>query len=283
MARLTDILILLDQQSVIQQVLFSEGFSDDKLRIKILRWQGVEITKIPDTEWDFNQGTVRWNGLRFELIRFSLNSFTQCLLLRREPLRERLMEAALDFMDDGIQLYGPDAFALAESGALRRDLFYRLASTVVEIPPLRERTEDLEELVWHFVRERSPRSAQPIEMIAPDFWPRLRQYSWPGNVRELFHILECSVSVAKRGVLRQCDLPVYFLRHSTPLTQTTPPAVVSSPKEAFQKGLDVLVREYERQVLSQAYLACGKNATQTAELLKISRQSFQYYKKKYDL
>ena len=151
------------------------------------------------------------------------------------------------------------------------------------ISGLREEKEDLEELVWHFVRERSPRSAQPIEMIAPDFWPRLRQYSWPGNVRELFHILECSVSVAKRGVLRQCDLPVYFLRHSTPLTQTTPPAVVSSPKEAFQKGLDVLVREYERQVLSQAYLACGKNATQTAELLKISRQSFQYYKKKYDL
>ena len=119
MARLTDILILLDQQSVIHQILFSEGFSDDKLRVKILRWQGVEITKIPDTEWDFNQGTVRWNGLRFELIRFSLNSFTQCLLLRREPLRERLMEAALDFMDDGIQLYGSDAFALAESGALR--------------------------------------------------------------------------------------------------------------------------------------------------------------------
>lgn len=176
-----------------------------------------------------------------------------------------------------------DAFALAESGALRRDLFYRLASAVVEILPLRERMEDLEELVWHFVRERSPRSAQPIETIEPDFWTHLRQYSWPGNVRELFHILECSVSVAKQGVLRQCDLPVYFLRHSTPLTQTPPPAVVSSPKAAFQKGLDGLVREYERQILSQAYLACGKNATQTAELLKISRQSFQYYKKKYDL
>ena len=109
MSSLIDILVLLDQQSVIHQILFSEGFSDDKLRVKILQWQGVEITKIPDTAWDFSQGTVCWNRLRFELPRFSLYSFTQCLLLRREPLRERLMEAALDFMDDGIQLYGPDA------------------------------------------------------------------------------------------------------------------------------------------------------------------------------
>ncbi len=554
MSSLIDILVLLDQQSVIHQILFSEGFSDDKLRVKILQWQGVEITKIPDTAWDFSQGTVCWNGLRFELLRFSLNSFTQCLLLRREPLRERLMEAALDFMDDGIQLYGPDAsiqflncatkqlldippedsaegqhlldlflvdkefsttltalrtqmpihnrfdcykstsgkdlatvnssypvcradgslmgtitlerdismvrrqlpdlqdiqrtltshlsstllgekttryslddligsspqmraavnlarqmapknfnvliqgetgtgkelfaqgihslssrrnekfvavncaafpesliegmlfgtvkgaftgstdkaglleaanhgtlfldelnsmslsmqakllrvleegtlqrvgstkeiqvdirvlsscnqdaFTLAESGALRRDLFYRLASAVVEIPPLRERMEDLEELVWHFVWERVPRSAQPVETIEPDFWTHLRQHSWPGNVRELFHILECSVNVSRQGVLRQSDLPVYFLRHSTPSAHTAQPAPAPSPDRMFQQGLDHMVQEYERQVLSQAYLACGKNATQTAELLKISRQSFQYYKKKYNL
>lgn len=170
-----------------------------------------------------------------------------------------------------------------EAGTLRRDLFYRLASAVVEIPPLRERMEDLEELVWHFVREQGPRSTQPVETIDPGFWMSLRQYSWPGNVRELFHILECSISVAKQGVLRQSDLPVYFLRHSTSLAHTEPPVLPSSPKRMFQQGLDSMVQEYERQVLSQAYLACGRNATQTAELLKISRQSFQYYKKKYDL
>lgn len=176
-----------------------------------------------------------------------------------------------------------DAFALMENGTLRRDLFYRLASAVVEIPPLRERMEDLEELVWYFMRERSPRSAQPVERIEPGFWACLRQYSWPGNVRELFHILECSVSVSRQGVLRRSDLPVYFLRHSAPPARTAQPAPASSPERMFQQGLDHMVQEYERQVLSQAYLACGKNATQTAELLKISRQSFQYYKKKYNL
>ena len=554
MAPFIDILILLDQQSVIQKVLFAEGFQDNCICEKIRRWQGVEMVKVPDTNWDFDHNLVCWKKFRFHFALFSLNSVTQCLLLRRESLREQLMEAALDFMADSIQLYGPDAsiqffnraskqlldippedsaegqhlldlflvdkefsttltalrtqmpvhnrfdcykstsgknlatvnssypvlradgslmgtitlerdismvrrqlpdlqhiqrvltshlsntlfgekttrytlddlvgsssqmreavelaqqmalkdiniliqgetgtgkelfaqgihalssrrkekfvavncaafpesliegmlfgtvkgaftgstdkaglieaadhgtlfldelnsmslsmqakllrvleegtlqrvgstkdirvdirvlsscnqdvFALAGSGALRRDLFYRLASAVVEIPPLRERMEDLEELVWYFVRERSPRSAQPVEKIDPGFWTRLRQYSWPGNVRELFHILECSVSAAKQGVLRQSDLPVYFLRHSSPPVNAVPPTVVSSPEMIFQKGLDSLVREYERQVLSQAYLACGKNATQTAELLKISRQSFQYYKKKYDL
>lgn len=549
-----DILLLLDQRAVIYQVLFSESFSDDNIREEIRRWQGVEATKIPGADWEPEPGVICWNGLRFDFALFSLNSSTRCLLLRREPLKERLMEAALDLMADGIQLYGSDssiqffnraskqlldippedsvegqhlldifqvdkefsttltalrtqvpvrnrfdcykstsgkelatvnasypvfrtdgslmgtitlerdismvrqqlpdlqyiqgvltshlsstllgekttrytlddlvgsspqirqaintarqmapkdinvliqgetgtgkelfaqgihslssrrngkfvavncaafpesliegmlfgtvkgaftgstdkaglieaanhgtlfldelnsmslsmqakllrvleegtlqrvgstkeirvdvrvlsacnqdAFALIETGTLRRDLFYRLASAMVEIPPLRERMEDLEELVWHFIREQAPRSAQPIETIAPDFWTHLRRYSWPGNVRELFHILECSVSVAKQGVLRRDDLPTYFLRHSAPPAHTAPPALASVPDRTFQKGLDSMVQEYERQVLSQAYLACGKNATQAAELLKISRQSFQYYKKKYDL
>ena len=112
MSQLIDILILLDQRSVIHQILFSEDFSDDKLRAKILQWQDVEITKTPNTAWDFDQGTLRWNELRFDLI--------------REPLRERLMEAALDFMDDGIQLYGPDASI---------QFFNRATKHLLDIPP----------------------------------------------------------------------------------------------------------------------------------------------------
>ena len=177
-----------------------------------------------------------------------------------------------------------EVFALVEAGVLRRDLFYRLASAMVEIPPLRERMDDLEELVWYYVRERSSKSAHLIERIEPDFWESLRQYSWPGNVRELFHILECSVGMAKQSVLRRENLPVYFLRRSVlPVSAPASAAVSAGPELLFKKGLDGMVQAYERQVLSQAYEACGKNATRTAELLKISRQSFQYYRKKYGL
>ncbi len=176
-----------------------------------------------------------------------------------------------------------EVFALVEAGTLRRDLFYRLASAMVEIPPLRERMEDLEELVWYYIRERGFHSAHPIEQIETDFWESLRQYNWPGNVRELFHILECSISIARQGVLRRENLPVYFLRR-TVLNAPAPAAPVSAaPELLFKNGLDGMVQAYERQVLSQAYETCGKNATRTAELLKISRQSFQYYRKKYGL
>ena len=177
-----------------------------------------------------------------------------------------------------------EVFALVEAGTLRRDLFYRLSSAMIEIPPLRERMEDLEELVWYYVRERSSNFTCPIEQIQPDFWESLRQYSWPGNVRELFHILECSISTAKQGVLRRDDFPLYFLRHTFPPTPAPPTAAdCTNPELLFKKGLDGMIRIYEQQILSQAYEACGKNATRTAELLKISRQSFQYYRKKYGL
>lgn len=126
MSPLIDILILLDQRSVISRILFAEDFSDDSIREKIQEWQGIEAAKIPGAEWEFDQKIVRWNGLRFEFTLFSLNSSAQCLLLRREPLKEQLMEAALDLMADGIQLYGPDSSI---------QFFNRACKRLLDIPP----------------------------------------------------------------------------------------------------------------------------------------------------
>lgn len=176
-----------------------------------------------------------------------------------------------------------DAFVLSESGALRKDLFYRLASVVVEIPPLRERPEELESLVWHYVQKKAQPTAQPIRQVEAEFWDCLRRYRWPGNVRELFHILKYATTVSRQGVLRREDLPTYFLRRiACPHFQSAPDDMPPI-KPVFSKGLNSLVQEYERLLLSEAYSACGQNATKTAELLQISRQNFQYYAKKYGL
>lgn len=176
-----------------------------------------------------------------------------------------------------------DVYQLMESGKLRKDLFYRLASIVIDIPPLRERMEDLDELVWHYVSTHEGLSAQPVTKIAPAFWQRLRHHSWPGNVRELFHFLNYAVSVSEGGMLREQDLPPYFqsLEHRVAAAPAT--GVPGAKDISFQKGLPLLLQEYERLVLQEAYNACGKNATKAAELLKISRQNFQYYVKKYNL
>ena len=174
-----------------------------------------------------------------------------------------------------------DVFTLTEQGRMRKDLFYRVAAVILMIPPLRERMEDLEELTWHYIRRHQNAAAQPITEIHPHYWERLRSHNWPGNVRELFHILSYSISVAEGGVLRETDFPAYFARQ--PGQQTLPPSRSAVPETDFRPGLSELVRSYERQVLSEAYAASGRNATRMAELLKISRQNCQYYIKKYQL
>lgn len=179
-----------------------------------------------------------------------------------------------------------DVFQLTETGKLRRDLFYRLASIIVEIPPLRERMEDLDELVWNYIHTHEPLCSQLITQITPAFWRRLQQHAWPGNIRELFHILNYAVSVSENGILRETDLPSYFKnlgQSVSPAAARSAPAPADMGQIPFQKGLAPLLRDYECRVLRDAYLTCGKNATKAAELLKISRQNFQYYVKKYNL
>ncbi len=178
-----------------------------------------------------------------------------------------------------------DAYALSENGTLRRDLFYRLASVVVEIPPLRERLDDIVPLTWHFIRKNQELSAQPITDVSPGFWERLRQHGWPGNVRELFHVLSFALSDCEGTVLQEENLPARFKPRSAAGTEkiSIPHSYPVDMPPDFAPGLSQLVHDYERQLLNQAYRSCGRNATKTAELLKISRQNFQYYLKKYDL
>lgn len=176
-----------------------------------------------------------------------------------------------------------DAYMLSENGKLRRDLFYRLASVVIEIPPLRERLDDIEQLAWHYIRKNQDLSVQPISEIEPAFWERLYHHKWPGNVRELFHVLNYALNDCEETILLEKNLPSRLRLHadSNPEALSFPVHVDEAPD--FDRGFSELVRDYERQVLRQAYLTCGRNATRAAELLKISRQNFQYYMKKYDL
>lgn len=178
-----------------------------------------------------------------------------------------------------------DAYALSENGTLRRDLFYRLASVVVEVPPLRERLDDIVPLTWHFIRKNQELSAQPITDISPGFWERLRQHGWPGNVRELFHVLSFALGDCEGTTLKEENLPPRFQRRPSADTEKIPifhhEPVDTKPD--FEVGLSQLMKDYERQILREAYQFCDCNATKTAELLKISRQNFQYYRKKYGL
>ncbi len=173
-----------------------------------------------------------------------------------------------------------NAFALSEDGKLRKDLFYRLASVIVEIPPLRERMEDLEELTWYCIRRNQDNAAQPIAAVAPEFWQMLYHHNWPGNVRELFHILNYAISTCENGTLQCKDFPSYFRTRSPAEPVYRPVLQALQPDE---RGLSAMVQAYERYILQEAYKSCGRNVTKMAEMLKLGRQNCQYYIKKYAL
>ena len=84
-----------------------------------------------------------------------------------------------------------------EDGTFRKDLFYRLNVFPIEVPPLRERREDIPMLVWTFVRQFSEALAKPITAIDADSMAALQEHSWPGNVRELRNVIERAMILAR--------------------------------------------------------------------------------------
>jgi DNA-binding NtrC family response regulator len=92
-----------------------------------------------------------------------------------------------------------DLRAEVDAGRFREDVLYRLNTVVIELPPLRERIEDLNELARHFLAHFARRYAKPLAAFEPGAWSAMRAHAWPGNVRELGHAVERAVLFADPG------------------------------------------------------------------------------------
>jgi len=97
--------------------------------------------------------------------------------------------------------------AAGKEGRFREDLFYRLSVFPIQVPPLRERKEDIPALVWHFIREIGNRMGRNIESVRSSTMDAFKRYSWPGNIRELRNIVERSLIIFP-GEVFQADLPI---------------------------------------------------------------------------
>ena len=95
-----------------------------------------------------------------------------------------------------------DLAQMVQQGHFRTDLYYRLNVFPIQLPPLRDRAEDIPILVWHFVEEYARRTNKQIKTIQPEDMETLAGYSWPGNIRELQHFIERSVILSPGAVLR---------------------------------------------------------------------------------
>ncbi|MGE3512699.1 MAG: sigma-54-dependent transcriptional regulator [Vicinamibacterales bacterium] len=157
---------------------------------------------------------------------------------------------------------------MVAEGKFQEDLFYRLNVIPIEIPPLRERRDDIPLLVEHFVRKHAQRTGRRIERIDESVLGALQQYEWPGNVRELENAIERSVVLA--------DGPVITAR-TVSVLGTTAPQNSGLPSLKLRGNIEWVEKETIRRALESAR-GVKKDA---AELMGISQRALSYYLAKY--
>ena len=164
-----------------------------------------------------------------------------------------------------------DPVKALEEGKLREDLYYRLNVFTLELPPLRERKEDIPPLVAAFIREVNERNQRSVVGIEDDAREALRSYHWPGNLRELRNVIERSVIVAKGSCIRKEDLPSSVLS----------PQARSKPEASVEFPVGTTVDEAEKNLILKTLVATGQNKTKAADILGISLKTLHNKLKKY--
>ena len=163
--------------------------------------------------------------------------------------------------------------AMVEDGSFREDLYYRLAVIPVELPPLRERQDDIPELVEAFFKRSKQKHGRPDLKLSPALLPYFSAHRWPGNVRELENLIERIVVLARGEEVRLEDLPEQLRRERLPLDAIhleLPPHGIS---------LDGV----ERELILRALEKCNWNQTKAAQYLDISRKVLIYRMEKFGL
>ncbi|NLX95377.1 MAG: sigma-54-dependent Fis family transcriptional regulator [Rhodopirellula sp.] len=180
-----------------------------------------------------------------------------------------------------------------EQGRFREDLYYRLKVISIELPPLRERIDDIEPLVGYFVGRFAGQYAKPIQYVAEPAMRKLHAHAWPGNVRELENCLRRGVLMCKGDVL----LPEHLHFESDPerAAAATRDDLLRAVRGRIEEMVPELLRLADRQahanlvdlveetLIAQALKHCGHNQVQTARLLGISRNTLRHRIKKYHL
>jgi two-component system response regulator PilR (NtrC family) len=162
-------------------------------------------------------------------------------------------------------------------GRFRQDLYYRLNVIRIEVPPLRERREDIRPLAEHFLVRCANEQNKEIRALSPDALRALEAYPFPGNVRELENLVERAVALATGPTLGLGDFP-----HEVSGAASQPmPALVGLPDDGC--NLDEVLSEVERRLLLQALERSGGVRTQAAKLLGVSLRSLRYRFQKHSL
>jgi DNA-binding NtrC family response regulator len=185
-----------------------------------------------------------------------------------------------------------DLKAESDSGRFRLDLYYRLSVIQIDLPPLRERGDDVLLLADHYIKNFNEKLRKRIRGVTPEVAEIFRRYGWPGNVRELRNVIERAMILEDDDLITTSWLP----RGVTPEAQFAAQpqeAVATRAKASAQKATNtslddlfhlppegVQLESVEMSLVEQAMKRSGGNQTRAAELLGISRDQLRYRLKK---
>jgi DNA-binding NtrC family response regulator len=192
---------------------------------------------------------------------------------------------------------------MVRRGTFREDLYYRLSVITIEVPPLRERLDDVPLLAELFLGRFRGQAARRIAGFAPDALAAMTRYSWPGNVRELRNAVERAIVLGDREQIVAQDLPPQVLTGTTsPRIRTSPPTpplgsnsaalppvtidplpAPPPPAPAVKPPPARSLRELEKQGILAALAATGGNKAQAAAILEIDRSTLYKKLKDYDI
>jgi two-component system response regulator PilR (NtrC family) len=162
-----------------------------------------------------------------------------------------------------------DLSAMVKDGSFREDLFYRISVIPIELPPLRERSDDVKQLVEHFIEKFCVQAGRTLS-ITPKALTLLEGYSWPGNVRELEHTIERAVALERTDSIQPERLPEQITNYN--------PARIASAFDLPAEGLNIAahLEHLEKTYVLEALQRTGGNQTRAAELLHLSVRSLRH-------
>ncbi|MBD1383247.1 sigma-54-dependent transcriptional regulator [Metabacillus arenae] len=162
---------------------------------------------------------------------------------------------------------------MVEEGSFREDLYFRLNVIPIELPPLRERKEDIALLIPYFLKKYSEEMQRPLHSLSPEAFKVLLTYDYPGNIRQLGNILEYAVAMAKDSIISAKDLPIVVQNEHG--DHSPIPADYMPEKKIIEIPFNSTMKEAEQLIIESVLAQCGGNRRKTAGMLGISERNLR--------
>jgi len=214
-----------------------------------------------------------------EITEMDINLQAKLLRVIQERTLEKLgSNRTIDIDIRIIAASNKDPRQAVQDKKLREDLFYRLNVFSIELPPLRERHEDIDPLARYFIEKHATDMgyALPSPLLTDSALEHLKAYSWPGNIREMENIMERAIVLSNGHTVDSKHLPAEVI-NALPAAPESVEEVEKSGSLALQEQIENL----EKKLIKQALIKTADNKAKAAQLLEISERSLWYKIKKY--